>query len=71
MPLNGYTGITFCDQPLQHALEKMTEVSEHIDATKRKYDTAIYVQEVQSLIRGWEVSMISHHTFVNFVVVID
>ena len=38
----------------------MTEVAEHIDATKEKYDTAVHVQEVQSLIKGWEVGMIRY-----------
>ena len=35
---------------------KMTEVAEHINAMKKKYDTAIHVQEILSLIRGIEVS---------------
>ncbi len=35
---------------------KMTEVAEHINSMKKKYDTAIHVQEIQNLIRGHEVS---------------
>ena len=35
---------------------KMTEVASHINAMKKKYDTAVHVQEIQSLIRGAEVS---------------
>lgn len=35
----------------------MTEVSEHINEMKKKYDAAVHVQEIQSLIRGNEVRM--------------
>ena len=30
----------------------MTDVAKHINAMKRKYDMAIHIQEIQSLIRG-------------------
>lgn len=30
----------------------MTDVAEHINAMKKKYDMAVHVEEVQSLIRG-------------------
>ena len=40
----------------QEAMGKMMEVAEHVNAMKRKYDTAVHVQEIQSLIRGQEVS---------------
>ena len=40
---------------VQRALLNMTQVAEHINAMKRKYDAAVHVQEVQNLIRGWEV----------------
>lgn len=43
---------------LQAATVKMTEVAEHINAMKRKYDTAVHVQELQSLVRGNEVSLV-------------
>ena len=41
----------------QEALSKMTRVAEHINDMKKKYDAAVHVQEIQSLIRGWEVSV--------------
>ena len=40
---------------VQRALVNMTQVAEHINAMKKKYDAAVHVQEVQNLIRGWEV----------------
>ncbi len=45
----------FIYSEMQKALGKMTGVAEHINAMKKKYDAAVHVQEVQSLIRGWEV----------------
>jgi len=39
----------------QKALNDMTEVAEHINEMKKKYDAAVHIQEIQSLIRGWEV----------------
>ena len=36
----------------------MAEVAAHINAMKRKYDTAVHVQELQSLVRGNEVSCV-------------
>jgi len=33
----------------------MTDVAEHINAMKRKYDAAVHAKEIQSLIRGIEV----------------
>jgi len=36
------------------ALKEMTEVAEHINKMKKKYDAAVHIQEIQSLIRGWE-----------------
>ena len=39
----------------QKALKEMTEVAEHINEMKKKYDAAVHIQEIQSLIRGWEV----------------
>ena len=55
--------------PLQKALGKMTEVTEHINAMKRKYDAAVHIQEVQSLIRGWEVPVA--YSFPNTVYCMD
>ena len=34
---------------------EMTRVAEHINSRKRKYDAAVHVQEVQSLLHDWEV----------------
>ncbi len=39
---------------------EMTEVAEHINAMKKKYDTAVHVQEIQSLMRGHEVCTHTH-----------
>ena len=39
---------------VQEALLKMTAVAEHINAMKKKYDAAVHIQAVQSLIRGTE-----------------
>ncbi len=33
----------------------MMEVAEHINAMKKKYDTAVHVQEIQSLMKASEV----------------
>ena len=30
-------------------------MAEHINEMKKKYDAAVHIQEIQSLIRGWEV----------------
>lgn len=49
--------------PVQSALQKMTTVAEHINAMKKRYDAAVHVQEIQSLIRGWEVSPTSLTTY--------
>ena len=38
------------------ALGKMLRVAEHINAMKKRYDAATLVQELQHLLRGWEVS---------------
>lgn len=37
------------------ALDKMTTVSKHINEMKKRYDAAIHIQELQSLLRGSEV----------------
>ena len=37
------------------AVKQMTEVAEHINAMKKRYDAAVHTQEVQSLLNGWEV----------------
>ena len=37
---------------MQRALETMTEVAQHIDSMKRKYEMTVHIKEVQSLIRG-------------------
>ena len=34
----------------------MTQVADHINEMKRKYDDKVRVQELQSLLNGWEVS---------------
>ena len=52
-------------------MSKMTEVAEHINAMKRKYDTAVHVQEIQSLIRGnHEVSTWCGHGLCDDVIVV-
>ncbi len=35
----------------------MTDVAQHINA---KYNAAVHVQEIQSLIRGWEVRLYTY-----------
>ncbi len=37
-------------------------MAEHINAMKKKYDAAVHVQELQSLIRGNEVCVLLHST---------
>ncbi len=44
---------------VQDAIREMTAVAEHINAMKKKYDAAVHVQELQSLIRGNEVCVAS------------
>ena len=38
----------------------MEAVAEHINDMKKKYDVAVHVQEVQSVLRGWEVRKAIH-----------
>ena len=37
---------------MQRALEKMTDVAQHINSMKKKYEMTVYIGKVQSLIRG-------------------
>ena len=39
----------------QCAMGEMNRVAEHINSMKRKYDAAVHVQEIQSLLHDWEV----------------
>ena len=42
---------------LQLALDYMNSIAGHINETKKRYDAAVYTQEIQSLLTGWEVSV--------------
>ena len=42
-------------RPLQEAVDVMTQVAEHINDMKKEYDDTVRVQELQSLLHGWEV----------------
>lgn len=37
---------------IQSALEKMTDVAQHINSMKKKYEMTVHIEEVQGLIRG-------------------
>ena len=50
--------ITSVIHTTQHAMGEMIRVAEHINSMKRKYDAAVHVQEIQSLLHDWEVSEI-------------
>lgn len=39
-----------------NALSTMTAIAHHINEMKRKHEHAVRVQEIQSLLLGWEVS---------------
>lgn len=41
-----------------HALSTMTAIAHHINEMKRKHEHAVRVQEIQSLLLGWEVRYI-------------
>lgn len=41
---------------IQTALSVMTSMALHINDMKRKHEHAVRVQEIQSLLYGWEVS---------------
>lgn len=44
-----YNRLTLC---IQSALEKMTDVAQHINSMKKKYEMTVHIEEVQRLIRG-------------------
>ena len=44
----------------------MTQVAEHINEMKRKYDQVVHVHEVQTLLSGWEVVLIITWYLVEF-----
>lgn len=50
---------------IKNALSVMTGIAYHINDMKRKHEHAVRVQEIQSLLYGWEVSEIisSSHFF--------
>lgn len=37
---------------IQRALDKMTDVAQHINSMKKKYEMTVHIEEVQRLIRG-------------------
>ncbi len=43
---------------MQMAKNVMTQVADHINEMKRKYDDTVRVQELQSLLNGWEVTVV-------------
>lgn len=45
----------YCD--VKNALSVMTGIAYHINDMKRKHEHAVRVQEIQSLLYGWEVSV--------------
>lgn len=49
---------------IKNALSVMTNIACHINDMKRKHEHAVRVQEIQSLLYGWEASLaVTQHPF--------
>lgn len=48
-----------------NALSTMTAIAHHINEMKRRHEHAVRVQEIQSLLLGWEVSTVYCGPFVS------
>lgn len=44
---------------VDEALSAMTDIAQHINNMKRRHEHAVRVQEIQSLLYGWEVITIT------------
>ncbi|XP_078000984.1 uncharacterized protein LOC144453544 isoform X2 [Glandiceps talaboti] len=45
---------------IEEALATMTRIAKYINDMKRKHETAVHVQEIQSQLHGWDESLISY-----------